>query len=279
MTPEEFLKKLEIELKISKNSVYTLRNYVDANKQLIDFTKKSPEEMSLDDVKSFMAEKLGDRSSSSVILFLAAVKYSYSNIFKKDITAGIKRPKKEKRIPTVLTKEEVRKLLNSLWNNKSKLMVSMLYACGFRVSELTNLKVQDINLVEKIGFVKQGKGKKDRIFNIPQFLFEDIKKQIEEQKNLNTEFLFSNPSDGKKLSSSNLEKIVRKATIRAGISKDVHCHTLRHSFATHLLESGTDLRKIQELLGHASISTTELYTHISNEQLKQVKSPIDDLNI
>ena len=277
MNVEEFLKKLEIELKISKNSSYTIRNYLDANKQLFEQLNKQPEEIEVDDVKQFMAEKLTEKSSSSIILFLAAVKYAYINILKKDVTLGIKRPKKEKRIPTVMTKEEVKRLINSIYSDKSRLMVSMLYACGFRISELINLRIEDLNFLEKTGMVKQAKGKKDRVFNISEFLVADLNKQIEFQKKLNHELLFSNEETGKKLSASNIEKIVRKAVKRAGIQKDVHCHTLRHSFATHLLENGVDLRTIQTLLGHSSISTTELYTHISNQQIKNVKSPIDSL--
>jgi integrase/recombinase XerD len=277
MNTEEFLKKLEIELKISKNSQYTIRNYLDANEQLFKQLNKQPEDIEVDDVKQFMAEKLTEKSSSSIILFLAAVKYAYTNILKKDVTLGIKRPKKEKRIPTVMTKEEVKRLINSIYSDKSRLMVSMLYACGFRISELINLNINDLNFIEKTGMVKQAKGKKDRVFNIPTFLVADLNKQIEEQKKLNHELLFSNEETGKKLSASNIEKIVRKAVKRAGIQKDIHCHTLRHSFATHLLENGVDLRTIQTLLGHSSISTTELYTHISNQQIKNVKSPIDSL--
>ena len=278
MTPEDFLKKLEIELKISKNSPYTVRNYVDANKQLFEYSNKQPQEIVQDDVKAFMAEKLTEKSASSIILFLASIKYAYSNILHVDPTTGIKRPKKEKHIPTVMTKDEVKRLITSLFSDKSRLMISMLYACGFRISELMNLKISDLNFEEKTGFVKQGKGRKDRLFNIPDFLSEDIKKQIEEQKKSNSELLFSNPTDpNKKLSASNIEKIVRKATKRAGIQKNVHCHTLRHSFATHLLENNVDIRKIQELLGHSDLSTTQIYTHVSQEELKKIKSPIDSL--
>jgi len=277
MNSEEFLKKLEIELKISKNSQYTIRNYLDANEQLFKQLNKQPEEIEVDNVKQFMAEKLTEKSSSSIILFLAAIKYAYTNILKKDVTMGIKRPKKEKRIPTVMTKEEVKRLINSIYSDKSRLMVSMLYACGFRISELINLNIADLNFLEKTGMVKQAKGKKDRAFNIPEFLVDDLNKQIESQKKLNHELLFSNEETGKKLTASNIEKIVRKAVKRAGIQKDVHCHTLRHSFATHLLENGVDLRSIQTLLGHSSISTTELYTHISTEQIRSIKSPIDSL--
>jgi len=277
MNVEEFLKKLEIELKISKNSTYTIRNYLDANKQLFEQSHKQPEELNVDDVKMFMAEKLTDKSSSSIILFLAAVKYSYTNILKKDITLGIKRPKKEKRIPVVMTKEEVKRLINSIYSDKSRLMVSLLYACGFRISELINLKIEDLDFSEKTGMVKQAKGKKDRVFNIPDFLISDLNKQIEFQKKLNHSLLFSNEETGEKLTASNIEKIVRKAVKRAGLQKDIHCHTLRHSFATHLLENGVDIRKIQELLGHSDLSTTQIYTHVSKEELKKIKSPIGSL--
>lgn len=273
MNIQDFLKKLEIELKISKNSEYTLRNYIDNNKKFLESIKKNPDEATEDDVKLYISENLNDASSSSLIVFLASLKYAYSNILHKDITLNIKRPKREKKIPTVLTKDEIKKLINIFDTKKSKLMVSFMYACGFRVSELVNLKVNDINFEERAGNVRQGKGKKDRIFNLPEFLIEDLKIQVEKQKELNQEYLFTGPQG--KLSERNLQKIISKASKRAGINKDVHCHTLRHSFATHLLENGTDIRKIQELLGHADLSTTQIYTHISREELKKIKSPID----
>ncbi|MBU1136421.1 MAG: tyrosine-type recombinase/integrase [Nanoarchaeota archaeon] len=275
MEKEEFLEKLKIELKISKNSEYTIRNYVKSNSDILNFTKKQPEQITTNDLKIFLAENLSNKSSSSTILFLAAIKYAFLNILNNDITASIKRPKKEKKIPAVLTKDEVKKLINSIKNKKSKLMISLIYACGFRVSELTNLKIQDIDFDEKIGYVKQGKGKKDRIFNIPVFLFNNLKKQTIKQKQFNQEYLFTGPKGN--LSSRNIQKIVGIASKKADIKKQVHPHTLRHSFATHLLESGVDIRKIQELLGHSSISTTELYTHISTKQLKEIPSPIDSL--
>jgi integrase/recombinase XerD len=174
-----------------------------------------------------------------------------------------------------LTKEEVKKLINSIVSKKSRLMVSFMYACGFRVSELVNLKVKDLNFEEKMGSVRQGKGKKDRTFNLPEFLLEDLKNQAEKQKEEKREHLFTGPKG--RLSERNLQKIIQKAAIRAEIKKDVHCHTLRHSFATHLLENGTDIRKIQELLGHADLSTTQIYTHISREELKKIKSPLDEV--
>ncbi len=275
MNTKEFLEKLETELKISKSSGHTIKNYIRANKSLLDFTGKIPEDINEDDTKKFMAENLLDKASSTVTLFLSAIRYAFSSLLKKDPTIGIKRPKKEQRIPTVLTKEEVKKLLSSIENKKSKLMLSLIYACGFRVSELVNLKIKDLDFDENIGHVRQAKGKKDRIFNIPLTMKNSLIKQIENQEKFNQEYVFTGPKG--RLSDRNIQKIIKKAAARAEIKKDVHPHTLRHSFATHLLENNVDIRKIQELLGHASISTTELYTHISKEQLKKVKSPIESL--
>jgi len=275
MTPTDFLKKLDAELKISKNSEYTLRNYVDCNRKFLEYIKKSPEDINEDDLKSYIAENLSKSSSSTIIIFLSALRYAFSNILKRDITANIKRPKKEKKIPSVLTKEEVKKLINSIASKKSRLMVSFMYACGFRVSELVNLNIKDLNFEEKIGNVRQRKGKKDRVFNIPEFLLEDLKNQVELQKKINQEHLFIGPKG--KLSPRNIQKIIQKAAVRAGIKKDAHSHTLRHSFATHLLENGTDIRKIQILLGYENLSTTEIYAHVSREELKKIKSPIDEV--
>ncbi len=275
MNTKEFLDKIKIELKISKNSEYTIRNYLRANENFLNYTNKIPDQVTEDDLKKYMSEKLSDNASMSIILFLSAIKYSFTNILKKDLTIGIKRPKREKKIPTVLSKDEVKVLLNNCDSKKSKLMLSLLYATGMRVSELVDLKISNLQFDENTGIIRQAKGKKDRIFNIPNFLKEDMLNQVESQKLIKQEHLFSGPNG--RLSERNIQKIVQGLTKRAGIKKEVHPHTLRHSFATHLLENGVDIRIIQKLLGHSSISTTELYTHISTKQLKLVKSPIDDL--
>lgn len=275
MQKEEFLNKIRIELKISKNSEYTIRNYLKANEELLDFYKKDPENIIEDDVKGFMAEKTSERSASSIIVFLSALRYSFSTILKKDITQGIKRPKRERKIPAVLTKEEVKRLIDSAPTKKSKLMISMIYACGFRVSELINLKLDDLDFDQAIGYVRQAKGKKDRVFNISSFLLKKLEKQANNQREQKQEFLFTGPKG--RLSDRNLQKIIRKTAKKAEINKKVSPHTLRHSFATHLLENGIDIRFIQTLLGHADLSTTQIYTHVSTEELKKIKSPIDNL--
>lgn len=148
----------------------------------------------------------------------------------------------------------------------------MLYSSGLRVSELVNLKKQDLDFNENIGWVRLGKGKKDRMFILSKKLSIKLKKYTDKHSDWNYIFSEKNP-----LTTRNIQKIVQKAAFFANINKNVHPHTLRHSFATHLLDAGTDLRKIQELLGHQSISTTMLYTHISNEQLKSIKNPLDEL--
>ncbi len=273
METNEFLKKLEVELKIAKNSKYTIKNYIKSNKNLINFTKKQPSQITTEDVKQYIAENLTNKAAASISLFLSAIKYSYSTILNNDITTTIKRPKKEIKLPTTLSKNEIKKLINEIKTEKSKLMISLIYACGLRVSELTNLKISDLNFPEKIGHIKQAKGNKDRMFNIPEFLIEELKQQAEKQKD--KKYLFTGKNEN--LSTRNIQKIVSSASKRAGL-KEVHCHTLRHSFATHLLENGVDIRKIQELLGHANLATTQIYTHVSTEELKKIKSPIETLN-
>ena len=274
ISKQQFLKNLETELKISKASPHTIQNYIQQNQKLLNSTEKNPEQISTQDIKNYIAENLTNSPSSTITLFLAAIKYAFTNLLKTDPTSPVRRPKKETKIPTTLSKQELKLLLSKIKNEKSHLIVSLIYACGFRVSELTNLKIQDINMQEKIGFIRQSKGKKDRIFNIPNFLFQEIEEQIKRQQKSESQYLFSGRSG--KISERNIQKIISLASKKTGL-QNIHTHTLRHSFATHLLEDGTDIRKIQELLGHANLSTTQIYTHVSTEELKKIKSPIDSL--
>ena len=272
MNKEEFLKRLETEIKIAKLSPYTLRNYLDFNKLLLDSTTKYPDDIDSNDIKYYLAEKMSERAAISTILFLSSIRFAYTTILSKDPTLGIKRPKNDKKIPIVLTKAEVIQLIEIVDNHKSQLILQMLYSSGIRVSELVKIKPQDLDFKENIGWVRSGKGKKDRIFILSKKLSIKLKKYLD--KRADWQYVFSKD---KPLTTRNIQKIVRKAAKKAGINKEVHPHTLRHSFATHLLDAGTDLRRIQELLGHSSIATTQVYTHISTEQLKSIKNPLDDL--
>jgi len=186
---------------------------------------------------------------------------------------GIPLPKKDRKLPEVLTKGEVRNLIESTDTVKSRLIVSLLYSTGLRVSELVNLRVSDLNLEEKTGWVRRGKGGKDRLFVMSDSLSEELKEYFGDRGKGN-EYVFSKI---KPLTTRNIQKIIKGASGRAGISKKTTPHTLRHSFATHLLEQGIDIRVIQAMLGHSSLSTTQVYTHISSEQLKRVKNPFDIL--
>lgn len=272
MNAEEFLKKLEIELKIIKHSTNTYRGYMRVNKELLDLLKKGPEEINQEDIKFFIAEKLTNKSSSTHIQSLAAIRFAYTNILDKDPTLKVNRPKKEKKIPTVLTVEETFKLINAPKTKKSRLMLSLLYATGMRVSELVNLKKQDLYFEENMGMIRQAKGKKDRPFRIP----EHLKNELEEFCKLTSnDYVFFGKKG--KLTTRNIHHLVSLTAKKAGIKKHVHPHTLRHSFGTHALEKGIDLRTIQELLGHESLETTELYLTISADRIKKTKTVYDIL--
>jgi len=272
MRCDEFLKRLETEIKITKLSEYTLRNYVDFNLRLLEHAGKEPEVIEQQDVKNFLADRMADRASSSNILFLAAVRFAYLNVLNKDPTAGVKRPKKENRIPVVLTKGEVVSLMNAAQTLKSKFIMQLLYSSGLRVSEIVNLRPADFDFAEFSGWVREGKGKKDRMFIFSKKLGKKLEKFVGKHSDWNYVF-----SKERALTTRNIQKIVRNAGIKSGLSKEVHPHTLRHSFATHLLDAGVDLRKIQFLLGHSSIATTQIYTHVSSEQVKAIKNPLDEL--
>jgi len=272
----DFLKKLEIELKIAKNSENTKKNYLRLNTQLIDYTKKDPGEISTDDVKVFIAENLSDKASSSIVMFLSAIKYAYLGILKKDITSDIKRPKRERVVPDVLTKKEIFSLLEALTNKKSRIMISLIYATGLKVSEVTNLKIDDLDFDDKIGKILDKTGKVKRTFNIPKFLAAKLRHRAEKQKAQGEIYLFPGQNK-KKMSDRNVQKIVKKAAIKAGIKIDVQTQTLRHSFAVHLLEKDIDIKKIKKLLGHSDLSTTQIYRKVSTEKLNKIKSPLDSM--
>ena len=187
---------------------------------------------------------------------------------------GIKAPKSEKKLPTVLTKEEIKKLLNIIKNPKHRLLVEFLYSSGLRVSECVSLKIDDLDLDEKIGKVRHGKGNKERYIILSENLIEHLNDYLQKRKG-DVQYIFS--SKDASITARQAQNIVKDAARRAGIKKRVFCHALRSSFATHLLEAGVDIRVIQELLGHSNLATTQIYTKVSTQQLKKVKSPLDSL--
>ena len=270
----QILTKLETELRIRGFSDHTIKNYLTQNRLFLDFIKKQPEEMQEDDIKNYFANlQKNNISNKTLALKKAALMFFYKEVLNKDIIK-FKTPKAERKIPEILTKEEVKSLIQSTKNLKSRLIIKLLYSTGLRVSELTNLRLKDLSIDKKEGWVRKGKGNKDRFFKISDLLLEDLNKYLL-TLNDNEQFLF--PGKNKTLTPRNVQKIIGRSARKANIQKIVSPHKLRHSFGTHLLEDGVDIRIIQDLMGHSSLSTTELYVHISKKQLEKIKSPLDTL--
>jgi integrase/recombinase XerD len=187
----------------------------------------------------------------------------------------IHRPKREKKLPNVLSKEEIKTILEAPDNLKHKAMLSLIYSCGLRAGELINLKPNDIDSNRNIVLVRNAKGKKDRITPLSPKILDLLREYFKTYKP--TSYLFEGQNPSEKYSDRSLQLVLKQCLNKTRITKPVTLHWLRHSYATHLLESGTDLRYIQELLGHNSSKTTEIYTHVSTKNLQQIKSPFDDL--
>jgi integrase/recombinase XerD len=270
------LEKLETELKIRGFSERTVTAYLFHNKKFLEFVKKEPKAVSEDDIKAYLAHLISDRQQkpTSVNLALSSLRFFYENVLDKNIFTTIKPPKNEKKIPTVLSKDEVKKLLEVTKNSKHRLMIELLYASGLRVSEAVTIKFDDLDLNERMGIVRAGKGKKDRHIILSAGLVDHIRELLASRDDQNP-YVFAS-GDGH-ISVRQAQKVVSQAAQRAGMKKRVFCHALRSSFATHLLEAGTDIRVIQELLGHSNLATTERYTKVSTQQLKKVRSPLDAL--
>lgn len=263
-----YLSKLEENLLLKNYSMETIKGYLINVKKYLEFADNN---ISLESAKKFVILQLKTKEPASVGHLVFALKFFFKNILKQNL--DIPNPKRNKTIPIILTKEEIKKMIDSTLNIKHKLILKILYGCGLRVSEIINLKKEDINFNEKLLHIILSKGKKDRFVKIPESITRELKNYTEL---LNDNILF--PSNrGGKLTKKTIGKIVENAAKKAGIQKNVYPHLLRHSFATHLLESGTDLRIIQKLLGHSNIKTTQIYTQVSQASIKNIKSPLDSL--
>jgi len=270
------LKKLETELKLRGFSKETSKMYLFYNRKFLEFIKKDPEEITDDDVKEFLASKISDDllSNSSVALIKASLKFYYTEMLGKNMSL-IKTPKASKRLPVVLTRKEIKDLIDNTENIKHRLLIELLYSTGLRLSECINLQYCDLDMNDGTGWVRLGKGAKDRIFIVSDMFKKDLLAYMEKTGAGGKGYIFS--VNGKKMSPRGMQNAIKVSALRAGIDKPVHVHTLRHSFATHLLENGVDIRKIQKLLGHSNLQTTQIYTQVSNEEIKKIKSPLDML--
>jgi integrase/recombinase XerD len=217
-------------------------------------------------------------ASSSLNQVLNALRFLYVEIYKKPFALGdVPRPRKERKLPDVLTQGEVKRLFKVVTNPKHRMVLMIAYSAGMRIGEVIRLRPEDIDRERRMIHIRGAKGKKDRYTMLSEKIMDELIGYLSVFKP--TKYLFEGDRDGKPYSQSSVEKIFHKAAGRAGITKPVTFHTLRHSFATHLLEQGVDLRYIQELLGHASSKTTEIYTHVSTKNIAGIRSPLDNLDI
>lgn len=273
---DEVMLNFKNELTITGYSKRTLIMYQLYVKDFLGFTNKSVDDLSRNDIVNFLAHKKEKPvSNTTLALIYSSLKFFTHSFLKKKIMTGIKSPKREKHLPSVLTPKEVKSLIKAAKAKRDRLVVEFLYSSGCRVSECVKLKVIDVEFKERIAKVRGGKGNKDRIIILSHEWLKHLKKYLKNKKT-ESEFVFSK-KNGKPLSVDTIQRIIKKSSEKAGIQKHVTPHTLRHSYATHLLEAGESIRKIQELLGHSSLSTTQIYTSISTEQLKKVQSPLDKL--
>jgi integrase/recombinase XerD len=269
---------LRKELVSRKYSYKTVKGYLYYNRDFINFIDKKPSQINDSDIKDYLLHLAEEKKSATSTLNQAinALKFYYGTMLKKKFLYEIKRPRKDKKLPVVLSKEEVAKILSTVDNVKHKAILMLVYSAGLRVGELVRLKPEDVDSKRMLIHVKGAKGRKDRYTLLSGTALVILREYWRKYKP--DIWLFGGARDGRYLSTRTVEKILEHACTRAGIKKTISVHTLRHSFATHLLEGGTDLRYIQELLGHAHSKTTEIYTHVSAQSLGKIKSPLDSID-
>lgn len=263
------LAKLKQELEIRNFSNKTIKSYMFHVENFLRYSEGRGINENI--ARSYIRYQLKVNNPSSVSLKLATIKFFFGNVLHQNL--DLPTIKKNKTLPEILTIEEMRVLISSTQNIKHKLIVKMIYGCGLRVGEIVNLNSKDLNFEEGLIHVRLAKGKKDRFVKIPESMRDELYNFV---RNNNSNLLFESNRGGK-LTTKTIQLILRGSSKKAGIKKRVYSHLLRHSFATHLLEAGTDLRVIQKLLGHSDIKTTQIYTQISQASIKNIKSPLDNL--
>lgn len=266
-------------LKSKRYSDSTIKTYTEAIRIfLIFYTDKAINEITNDDLIKFnndyiLQKRLSASYQNQIVngvkLFFQIIEHSK---LKVDL---VHRPKREKVLPNVLSKEEVRSILHAPSNIKHRAMLSLIYSCGLRRSELINLKPVHIDSKRNLIIIKQAKGRKDRIVPLSQKILIMLREYFIAFKPKT--WLFEGQFGNEQYDERSLSNVLKQALVKAGINKPATLHWLRHSYATHLLENGTDLRYIQELLGHSSSKTTEIYTHVSTKNIQNIKSPFDEL--
>lgn len=262
------------EMKLRNLSLKTRKTYHGYVNAFLRFLGgKSPREVVSDDVRRYLSLLAdNEKSASTLNTAYSALQFYFEKILCRAFFVHIPRAKKQKRLPVVLSKVEIGRMVEGVTNKKHRTIIELMYGSGLRVSEVVHIHMRDIDLDRMSLHIVNSKGAKDRYTMIPRSLVETLCAQVRLKRS--SDYLFTNGRGGS-LTTASVQKIVSAASRCVGISKEVTPHTLRHSFATHLLEAGVDIRYIQELLGHAKIETTQLYTHVARNYTENIISPLD----
>lgn len=271
---EKFIETLQLKA-YSKNTINTYRNEFS---QLLQIIKaKNVDELDAEKLRSYFLYciKTLKLSENTIHSRLNAVKFYYEQVLHREkFFFDIPRPKKPSILPKVINAKDIKKLFAVTTNLKHNTMLKLCYGLGLRVSEIVNLKITDIDSKNMQVFIERAKGKKDRYANLPESILEQLRAYFREYRP--KIYLFEGQAGGQ-YTTRTCQKVFSDALKKAGINKEIGIHGLRHSFATHLLEAGTDISFIQQLLGHNDIKTTLRYTHVSQQTLKNIKSPLDTM--
>lgn len=266
------LDRTETELRIRNYSPRTLKIYLHFLREFLIFRDNKMGQNNETTLKMFLLSLENSGASPQTRnLCLSAIKFYFRNVIKMEGPINIRTAKRCLGLPVVLSREEIGRMLEVTKNVKHRLMLALAYGAGLRVSEVVALKVQDVDLSEKTIHIKQAKGRKDRISVLPEKIVPDLRNYVVGKHG--TDYLFGSEQGGK-LTTRTAQKIFEHALVKTEINKPATFHSLRHSFATHLLENGTDIRYVQVLLGHNNIRTTQRYTQVTNPMLKSIKSPL-----
>jgi integrase/recombinase XerD len=264
-------------LKLKGYSEDTIKSYL-GHVRLVEeyFNGRSVTTLNDEDINDYLLYLLDEKNASHAYAnqAISAIKFLYTHVLKKPIALiSIQRPKKERKLPDILSRQEVRMILNSVTNLKHKTMLMLVYSSGLRVSELVSLNIADIDSIRMVIHLRSAKGNKDRYTMLSKLALDTLRLYYKCYRP--KKWLFEGENPNHHITERTAQRIFENACKKANILKDVSIHSLRHAFATHLLEDGIDLRYIQELLGHANSKTTEIYTHVTERAKANIKSPLD----
>ena len=272
MDNQQLLSNLENELRLRNYSVKTRKTYFSCINLFLSKVNISQTDQDEPLIKNFLLSLQDlNYAPQTINLHLNAIKFLYRNVINVNFDIKIHCAKRRKRLPVVLNKSEITDLINSTKNKKHRLLIALTYCAGLRLSEVQKLKSKNVDLKEMTITIQAGKGNKDRLTILSEKIVSDLASTLN-LKNPN-DFVFESNRGGH-LSSRTIQKIFTNALQRIKCPTDATFHSLRHSFATHLLEDGVDIRYVQSLLGHQNIRTTQIYTHVTNPHLKNIKSPL-----